>query len=260
MVDMAKRFATFHVESVKRDPTRKTLTIVASTARVDRVGDTIIQEGWQLTEFLKSGVLLYEHDRSEPVGLPLNTRIEGGKLVFEPLFMPEEINPFAARVGRMYEGGWLKSVSVGFTPLEMEPRADGRGYIIKRAELLEISCVTIPANPDALVTGKSLPVFRSDGPFSTREARTKGVDAAKVAEFMKGKTMEDELVERVIARLKVLGTIKDEQPASGAAAIVATEEPEPETDTEEDTLALAIAETEVLIAEAESEEDEDYEA
>lgn len=128
------------------ESTDKGLLAVASTAVEDRHGEIVSIEGWDLKNFKKNPVLLWGHDHFEPaIGVAKNIKVEGtGKkasLVFEPVF--HEITEKARAIKRMFEEGILNSFSVGFQPKEM----DGNTYTSQ--ELLEISAVNVPANPDA---------------------------------------------------------------------------------------------------------------
>ena len=55
----------------------------------------------------------------------------------------------------LYKGGFLNAVSVGFIPVRWEDGSEKLGYRRKyiEQELLEVSAVAIPANPDALALG-----------------------------------------------------------------------------------------------------------
>lgn len=124
----------------------KTKMAVASTSREDRMGEVVLQEGWDLKAYLKNPLLLWMHDKLEPpIGKTKNIRVEGAgkraKLVFEPLF--HEVTEKAKAIKTLYEQGVLNSFSVGFRPIDYE----GNTYITQ--ELLEISAVTVPANADA---------------------------------------------------------------------------------------------------------------
>ena len=48
----------------------------------------------------------------------------------------------------------LKAVSVGFQPIEANPRKSG-GYEFVRSALHEVSLVAVPANPSALAVAKA---------------------------------------------------------------------------------------------------------
>lgn len=120
---------------------------VASDATLDRQGESLPAESWDLANFQKNPVLMFAHDYSKPpVGVAANVRLENGKLVFEPQF--HAITPMAEQVAAMYDAGVMSAFSVGFQPKETQ-----RGTTL---ELLEISCVPVPANPNALVVEREV--------------------------------------------------------------------------------------------------------
>lgn len=128
------------------------VSFVASTASVDRMGDVIRQDGWQLDNYKKNPVVLFGHDHEKPIGRAHNVRVDGGALKADFEFMPEEVDPFAAKIGRMVKAGFLNAVSVGFRPLESKPIKSGYEFV--KTELLEISCVAVPCNQEALAYAK----------------------------------------------------------------------------------------------------------
>lgn len=136
-----------------------TVSFVASTQGADRYGDTIDQTGWVTDSFEKNPVLLWAHSYSTPPVGKVGALDKTGDLTAKACeFTPKEMHAFGDQVGQMVRAGFLNTVSVGFMPLEWEERYDegGRflGYHFKRMELLEISVVPVPANPQALVEGK----------------------------------------------------------------------------------------------------------
>lgn len=122
------------------------LTIIASDETLDRHGEVLKLESWDLTEFNKAPRLLVDHNHevSSIVGKAVNTQIDRsiGALTFEPLF--HEITQLSREVKEMVEQGFLDTVSVGFIP--HGPEKDGDSG---RNELIEISFVTVGANPNA---------------------------------------------------------------------------------------------------------------
>lgn len=124
-----------------------------STPEVDRMSD-VVEQSWDLSAFNKSPVALFNHDHSLPIGKWHNVKIVGGNLTGDIEFMPEEISPFAASIGRMVKAGFLKACSVGFRPGEAKPAKSG-GYSFSKNELLECSIVSVPANASALAFAKS---------------------------------------------------------------------------------------------------------
>lgn len=122
------------------------MVAVASSAVVDRQGEIVSVEGWELKNFKNNPIMLWAHDHTIPaIGSAKNVKIDGvgakAKLIFEPVF--HAITDEARAIKQMFEEGILNSFSVGFRPLDME----GNKYTSQ--ELLEISAVNVPANPEA---------------------------------------------------------------------------------------------------------------
>ena len=125
---------------------------IATDETVDRHGESLPIDSWDLKNFKKNPVLQFAHDYSTPpVGRAKNISIKGKEMTFEPDF--HDITEMAREVKKMYEEGIMKAFSVGYIPhndaKESEPPK-------LRLELLEISAVPIPANPAAIVTEKAL--------------------------------------------------------------------------------------------------------
>lgn len=118
---------------------------IASTASVDRQGDSIDQSGWELDNYLKNPVILFAHNYAElPIAKTVNIEKTESGLVIDIVFASEDANPKAQQVKKLVDEGILNTTSVGFIQKERN------GNIITRAELLEVSIVPVPANQDAL--------------------------------------------------------------------------------------------------------------
>jgi HK97 family phage prohead protease len=155
----AVRFATV-AEPVAATEDR-TFTFVFSDESVDRYGDVIFARGWDLANFNANPIALFGHDAGtveNVIGRAKNVRVEGSRLIGDIEFMSADVNPNAEAVYQMVKGGFLKTVSVGFQPIEWELAKDKsrpQGVNFKKQELLEISIVPIPANANALVQAKA---------------------------------------------------------------------------------------------------------
>lgn len=138
--------------------------VVISTDNVDRQGESIDQNGWDLAFYNTNPIVLWAHDYAAlPIGIADEIKVEGGKLVARGRFASEAANPFAQQVRRLYDLKIVRATSVGFIV------KDAQGSKITKAELLEFSFVPVPANPFAL---------------SLRKAHELGIDTAMLA--MKG--------------------------------------------------------------------------
>jgi len=132
----------------------RTYEFTASTSNQDRDGEVIEASGWDLKNFKKNPVIMYAHDyRSLPVGRAPRIWVSSdGKLKNTVEFPSEGTYEFADIVERLVDKGYLKTESVGFIPKKWEDgdseKAPKRTYT--KQELLEISIVPIPSNPDAL--------------------------------------------------------------------------------------------------------------
>jgi HK97 family phage prohead protease len=138
------------------------MTFVASDATKDSYGTVLMPSGWDLDRFNKNPVIGYQHalqysgDPDNVVGKG-RAYIEDDKLMVDVEFEPAGMNEKADKVWKKLEFGTLNAVSVGFVPREgrwgVGDEAPGKAnetYYYTRMELLEISVVAIPANPNAL--------------------------------------------------------------------------------------------------------------
>ena len=113
------------IKSVNKD--MGTLDAIFSTQDVDRHGDVVMQEGWDLKHFKKNPVILNSHnfgDATEVIGKASNVKIEDGKLVGKITFAVAE-NPKAKVIFDLYAGGFLSAFSVGFIPKKFKENKDG---------------------------------------------------------------------------------------------------------------------------------------
>lgn len=123
---------------------------IASTQMPDRDGEVILQEGWDLTNFKMNPVLLASHNYHEfPIGKVTDIMVENNQLIFKAIF--SEATQAAKEAYALVKEGILSTFSVGFIPREY----DASGAVISKAELLEISLVSVPANAQAVVLAKS---------------------------------------------------------------------------------------------------------
>ena len=140
--------------------------VIGSTNVIDRMGDIIDQAGWDLKNYENNPVILWGHNVREerpPIGKALKVWIEGAqkrtkKLMFKVKFDLEDT--FAAEIFRKIKDGFINTVSVGFMPTEWEDidkeKGPWGGRRYTKQELLELSFVPVPANPEAVVALRSM--------------------------------------------------------------------------------------------------------
>jgi len=141
--DLVKHILNLNIKQVKGEGT---FEVVASTQGEDRAGEVILVKGWDTENYLKNPIILYAHDYSSlPVGAATEVVKNEDQLIVKGVFAN---TPEGQKVRQLYDDGILRTVSVGFIPMERD------GNVITKAELLELSFVPVPCNPEALSLAK----------------------------------------------------------------------------------------------------------
>lgn len=137
------------------------LEFVLSDGMIDRYGDVVEPDGWDLKWFKKNPIALFGHSSADPIGVWENVRVESGKLLARLAFAAAGTSARIDELRSLVEQKILRAVSVGFRPLDADPIDPSRPYgpqRYKKHELLEASLVSVPANPAALALAKSLKI------------------------------------------------------------------------------------------------------
>jgi len=123
--------------------------VVASDDSEDRHGDRVNPEGWDLKNYKKNPIILVDHDyRVEKViGTGSGVKIEDNKLVFSKITF-SKTNDLAVKAFNLIKEGILRTWSVGF--LVKKWGDEKSKFTIQEQELLELSLVAVPANPNAM--------------------------------------------------------------------------------------------------------------
>jgi phage head maturation protease len=129
------------IDATKAATDTGTFEVIATTEHVDRYNEVIELGGWQLEHFRSNPVILWGHDHSKLIGMATSVDIIDGKMIVKGKFAPTEEGQ---EKRRLYELGFLRATSVGFIEKERT------GSRITKSELLELSFVSVPANPFAL--------------------------------------------------------------------------------------------------------------
>lgn len=202
------------------------LRAVISTDDLDRDGRIVEQTGWELDNFKANPVVMWNHEyldgaKAFPIGRA-EVDVVDGKLVADVTFADTDE---ARTVESLYNGGFLSSFSVGWLPLEYADEKDGDNHYTRhtRQELLELSAVPIPSNPNAraLVTAalKGLGIQHSSATVETSPPASPGSDsseASPVAADAEGEGMiEGELTSSAPAAEQAVASPADTPSPSG---------------------------------------------
>jgi HK97 family phage prohead protease len=156
----AVRRAAFVPEIRSLDEKKRTMEIVSSTETPDRYKDVLRSAGFQTENYMRGGgLILWAHDSHSPSiakTLSIRTETNPPALVQTIEFADKATYEFADQIFRLYQQKFLRSFSVGFRPLQApEPIVDKDGastggFLFTSMDLIEVSAVPCPANPDCV--------------------------------------------------------------------------------------------------------------
>jgi len=155
-VDRQLSYAAAFVNKASVNMASRSLEAVVSDETIDRHGDIIDQASWQLARYADNPVVLHQHNHSKPCGRAESVRVESSKLLAKITFAR---TPLGDEMLALYREGALSAFSVGFRVGRIVPERLQDGRTIDRlmdCELYEISAVSVPSNPNALIRHKSL--------------------------------------------------------------------------------------------------------
>ena len=133
--------------------TRRSVVIAANERA--RTAPEINLAGLRFENYRRNPVVMWAHDSTGsspsgglPIGRTLSIDRSGdGGIVAEFEFLEDD--PFAQRIRNAWDKGFLRAASISWLPIESMPAKSGGARDV-RAELLEWSIVSVPADPDAL--------------------------------------------------------------------------------------------------------------
>lgn len=120
---------------------------MASTADIDRAGDTILAEAWTkggLDHFEKNPIILFNHNYDRPIGRATEVRVTDKGLELEA-----RVSKAEPQLSQLIKDGVLGTFSVGFRVKDADYISETDGLKIKDAELFEVSVVSVPCNQAA---------------------------------------------------------------------------------------------------------------
>lgn len=172
---------------IEKDEEKGGYIAVASTDIEDRQGERVMVDGWDLKAFKQNPVLLLFHDHhSLPVGKAEKIWVEKSgkqKLMFKPQF--EQITERGRAITELVKQGFLKTFSVGFRPIDTD------GNTFTKQELLEISLVNVPANPEAMM-------------LSYKSLEDAGISEKTIKEVISDDKLDIELLKQEVKELREL--------------------------------------------------------
>ena len=142
--ELKNLISSFDLKEVKK---WRRFRVVASTEDSDRSWEIIKADWWDYKNFMKNPVIIANHvyKIENIVGKATSIYVMDNQLIIEWVF--SEANPLWKLLADLYDEWMVKTVSVWFIP---KARDESNKRIITNAELLELSFVAVPCNPNAL--------------------------------------------------------------------------------------------------------------
>jgi HK97 family phage prohead protease len=131
--------------------------VTISDETLDAHESIIRASGWDLRRFERNPVLIWQHkSASEDPGNVLGTAkvsVVGNALKADLHFVPAGTTKKADEVWSLVQAGAVRGTSVGFRPVSerWEKQDNKERLVIDAAELVELSLVTVPSNPNTLI-------------------------------------------------------------------------------------------------------------
>lgn len=187
----------------------------ASTDSHDRVNDKILASAWTkggLINFQKNPILLFNHDYNEPIGKITAVSTDSKGLSIEAI-----ISKSNEKIHSLVKEGILSTFSVGFLVKDADYDRANDGLIIKDAELLEVSVVSVPCNQDAVFSvAKSFESETDFNNFKKQFAETEAVaDSAPENNIMDEDNIQEMIKSAIETERK---TVAEKAAAEKAAA------------------------------------------
>lgn len=157
--DMEKKFLSIPFEiietkEIEEKSGKKFFTFKgygSTFGNMDLVRDIMVRGAFLRSLSIRMPILLWQHDMREPIGV-FDKCYEDEKGLCVEAKMPIADDLVRGRVMPQMDIGSVKSMSIGYTTKVYEYDKEQNVYYLKDVDLWEISLVTIPANPQALVT------------------------------------------------------------------------------------------------------------
>ena len=142
-------------EPVESSDDRLIKRVVLTTPIQDRLGAVVVPQGIRMRWFHKNPVVLWSHQYDlPPIGNVDTNTLEVTDKGIEADVVFDQGSVVGREVYGLYDRGVMRAWSVGILPLKwdvIEDEETGKvsGYRVTEWELIELSAVPVPANPEA---------------------------------------------------------------------------------------------------------------
>ena len=175
--ELKNLISSFDTKEVKK---WRRFRVVASTEDSDRAWEIIKANWWDYKNFMKNPVIIANHiyKIENIVGKATSIYVMNNQLIIEWVF--SESNPLWKLLADLYDEWMVKTVSVWFIP---KSRDESNKRIITSAELLELSFVAVPCNPNALSLDQKQ-LLEENGLLETQETEEKEISNKEILSML----------------------------------------------------------------------------
>ena len=189
---MERAYSVLEMKSMDDSGGKRTFSGIATTPSPDREGDIVEPKGmiWG-----RDAHLLWQHNARDPIGWVRSAKVsDKGIEIQGEVATVQDTGRLKERLDeywQMLKAGLVRGLSEGFRSIESTRIDQTYSRRFVKTVLLDLSCVTIPANSEANITTiRSLdrksasgrfPIVRLDGPaLTTKNATSPGVSGKRI--------------------------------------------------------------------------------
>jgi HK97 family phage prohead protease len=181
-VGVIHKITTLSVKDLDED--ERSIKSIITTDNLDRDGEVVMTKGLKFSEIMVSGAVLFMHDQSKVIGRNVWVQKEksgdGMRAVAKTMFAKTET---ANEVFELVKGGFIKGWSIGMdgitakrrdlTENDLKKRPDWAGAmsVIEKANVLEYSAVSVPANADSITLAYEKGLIRATKAYFPKPKR-----------------------------------------------------------------------------------------
>lgn len=153
---MNKLFSSSIIKSTINPDGKELFWFLVTSEKIDRQNEVVKSDSYNIDNFMKNPVMLFQHDSfSLPIGKWVEYEKTAEGLLLGGWFheIPDSENEnLSATIKEYVKQGIINSTSIGFRPIKSHTdRIDNKNILVyDEIDLIEVSIVTIGANPEAL--------------------------------------------------------------------------------------------------------------
>jgi HK97 family phage major capsid protein len=189
---------------------------IMSDESVDRMGEIIQADGWDLESFKSNPIGLLNHRSDAIIGRWEDVRVVGGQLRGRFSFAEEGTSKTVDEARSLWRQKILRGASVGFRELKKQPLTDEADphfgpFRYLKQQLLECSLVAVPANANALPVLRSyhlLPEISAQI-FGKPASQDRPVSRVPAKPLSRGMTMKTPLTKQIENQQAELNRLRD---------------------------------------------------